>query len=135
VRLGRVLTLQARYADALIELRQLDAAAPQILRYYAALFTGDAAEALGRRDDARAAYGQAATLYPQAQAPRFALSQLALRDGDNPGAVKVLEDVLSMASKSAADNDPFWTYHRASGRNADALLTQAYRTLSEADSR
>jgi tetratricopeptide (TPR) repeat protein len=134
VRLGRVLSLQTRYADALTELRQLDASAPQMLQYYAALFTGDAAEALGRRDDARAAYGPAAKLYPQAQAPRFALSQLALRDGDTPGAVKVLENVLSMASKSAADNDPFWTYHTAAGRDTAALLTQAYRALSEAGS-
>lgn len=130
VRLGRVLSLQTRYADALTELRRLHPSAPQMLQYYAALFTGDAAEALGRRDDARAAYEHAATLYPPAQAPRFALSQLALRDGDTPRAVKALEVVLSATSNSAPEDDPFWTYHTASGRDAAALLTQAYRALA-----
>lgn len=78
----------------------------------------------------RAAYEQAATLYPQAQAPRLALSQLALRDGDTARAVKTLEDVLSATSNTTPEDDPFWTYHTASGRDSAPLLTQAYRALS-----
>ena len=135
VRLGRVLSLEAHYADALPELRRLDASAPQILQYYAALFTGEAAEAMGRRDDARAAYERAAELYPRAQAPRFGLSQLAASAGAPTQAVSVLVPVLSETKEPSSADDPFWTYHTAAGREADALLTQAYRTLSEASSR
>ena len=51
-------------------------------RYYRSLFTGDAAEALGHVDEARAAYERAAVLYPKAHSPRFALSQMAARDGN-----------------------------------------------------
>ncbi len=98
-------------------------------RYYGSLFAGDAAEALGRMEEARAAYERAAALYPKAHAPRFALSQLAARAGDTIAASQTLELVLS-GPDPAPDDDPFWTYHEAAGRDADALLAEAYRALT-----
>jgi tetratricopeptide (TPR) repeat protein len=130
LRLGRVLSLQERHADALNELRRVDPSAPAILQYYGSLFAGDAAEALGRSDDARAAYERAAALYPMAHAPRLALSQLAARAGDIIAASQTLELVLSGTPDPAPDDDPFWTYHVAVGRNADAPLAEAYRALT-----
>jgi tetratricopeptide (TPR) repeat protein len=136
VRLGRVLSLQERHLDALNELRRVnasapaDAPAPAMLQYYGSLFTGDAAEALGRIDEARAAYERAATLYPMAHAPRFAVSQLAAREGDTIAASDTLEVVLARSPDPAADDDPFWTYYEAAGRDADALLDEAYRALT-----
>jgi tetratricopeptide (TPR) repeat protein len=129
VRLGRVLSLRERHADALSELRRLDPSAPPLLQYYASLFIGDAAEALGRADDARVEYERAAQLYPLAQAPRFALSQLASATGDATHAADALERLLSKPDPSPED-DPFWTYYTSAGRDADALLVTAYRTLT-----
>jgi tetratricopeptide (TPR) repeat protein len=131
VRLGRVLSLQARHADALSELRRLDSSAPSILQYYGNLFAGDAAEALGRVDEARAAYERAAKLYPLAQAPRLALSHLAESAGNRANAIQVIEPVLTAQREPAPEDDPFWTYFTAAGRDAGALLATAYRTLSE----
>jgi tetratricopeptide (TPR) repeat protein len=128
LRLGRVLSRQERHADALDELRRMDASAPPTLQYYGSLFAGDAAEALGRGEEARAAYERAAALYPKAHAPRFALSQLAARAGDTIAASQTLELVLSRPDPSP-DDDPFWTYHEAVGRDADALLAEAFRAL------
>ena len=136
LRLGRVLSLQERHLDALNEFRRMDApatagaAAPAMLQYYRSLFTGDAAEALGRMDEARAAYERAAVLYPMAHAPRLALSQIAAREGDTLAASNTLELVVSRTSDPAPDDDPFWTYHLAVGRDADALLAEAYRALT-----
>ena len=106
------------------------ASAPAMLQYYRSLFTGDAAEALGRVDEARAAYERAAVLYPMAHAPRLALSQMAAREGDTIAASNTLELVLSSTSDPAPDDDPFWTYHVAVGRDANALLAEAYRALT-----
>jgi tetratricopeptide (TPR) repeat protein len=129
IRLGRVLSLEGRHADAINELRRVDASDPAILQYYGTLFTGDAAEALGRVEEARAAYERAAALYPMAHAPRLALSQLAAREGDTIAASNTLELVLSRTDP-APDDDPFWTYHVAAGRDANALLAEAYRMLT-----
>ena len=142
IRLGRVLSLEGRHADAINELRRADASAssdasapadasaPSILQYYGTLFTGDAAEALGRVDEARSAYERAAARYPMAHAPLLALSQLAAREGDTIAASHTLEVVLSRTSDPAPDDDPFWTYHVAAGRDADVLLAEAYRALT-----
>ena len=100
------------------------------MQYDGSLFTGDAAEALGRMDEARAAYERAAALYPMAHAPRLALSQLAARAGDTIAASQTLELVLSGSPDPAPDDDPFWTYHEAVGRDAEALLAEAYRALT-----
>ena len=135
LRLGRVLSLQDRHLDALNELRRVDASvpadasAPAVLQDYGSLFAGDAAEALGRMEEARAAYERAAALYPKAHSPRFALSQLAARAGDTIAASQTLELVLS-GPDPAPDDDPFWTYLEAAGRDADALLAEAYRALT-----
>ena len=129
VRLGRVLSLQERYADSVSELRQLDASAPQLLQYYGSLFTGEAAEAMNRADDARTAYERAAALYPRAHAPRLALSQLATSTGNATRAAEDLEKVLA-APAPAPEDDPFWTYYMAPERDLNALLATAFRELS-----
>jgi tetratricopeptide (TPR) repeat protein len=96
IRLGRAPSLQNRHAEALAFLGLLDADAPPHLQYYAALFTGRAAEARGRAGEAREAYERAAALFPRAQAPRFALSHLAASQGDLASATTVLERCWSL---------------------------------------
>ena len=85
LRLGHVSGLLGYHEQAASELQTASAALtdPQI-QYYAALFLGNELAALGRTADARKQFEQAAALYPAAQSPLLALSELAHSDGDCP---------------------------------------------------
>jgi tetratricopeptide (TPR) repeat protein len=123
LRLGRALSLLDRHADARVMLTQALAGTddPWLL-YFGGLFLGRAEEALGNRDAARASYERAADLYPHAQSPRLALSQLARRSGDRAGALSAIAPVFSRTAGEDEREDPWWSYHVAQGRNAGALL-------------
>ncbi|PYR19853.1 MAG: hypothetical protein DMF94_14200 [Acidobacteria bacterium] len=128
LRHGRVLGGLGRHADAAAELRQAIASADDtLLVYYGNLFLGAAEEELGHRDAARLAYEQAAALYPDAQSPLVALSRLARRYGDRPGALRAIQRVFALSSDANERNDPWWTYNVAQARNADALLEELRR--------
>lgn len=117
VRLGRTLLRRGRAKDAIAELqRAIEATAEPILSYYAHLFLGSALEATARFDEARRALDSALVRFPDAQAPRIGLSQLAHRQGDRVEAERVLHDVLIPAGKKSRNADPWWAYSTASGR-------------------
>jgi len=133
LRLGRVLLLRGRYKEAAEELRLATASAGEdLLRYYGTLFLGAAEEALGDDGGASAAYAKGAQLYPAAQSPRLALSALARRRGDRPGALTEIRRVFELPASPAARDDPWWTYHSAQARNADALLEELRQPFLEA---
>jgi tetratricopeptide (TPR) repeat protein len=124
---GRVLGLLGRHQEAAAELSQaLDAIDDPANEYYASLFLGREEEALGRYDAARRAYERAASLYPGAQSPHLALSQLAWHGADRGGALKALREALA-----ATDDDPWWTYAVVHARQADALLEELRRPFLE----
>jgi tetratricopeptide (TPR) repeat protein len=123
LRFGRVLGLLGRHEEAAAELREAKARVtedPQ--RYYAALFLGCEEEALGRFDAARDAYAAANALFPDAQSPLIALSQLARRRGDRAGALAPIRQLFELPHEALEREDPWWSYHIAQARNADALL-------------
>ena len=129
LRLGRVQSLTGKETAALAALRDvLVRTTDPVLLYYANLFLGSAFDSLNRLDEARAAYMRAADTYPGAAAPRLALSHLALRAGDAPAAVALLEGALHPASTE--QDDPWWTYGVKVGRGSEMALTDAYRALS-----
>jgi tetratricopeptide (TPR) repeat protein len=124
MRYGRVLAGLEKHAEAAVELRRAIAklADSQSL-YYAALFLGAEEEALGNRDAARVAYEQAASLFPMAQSPLLALSQLARRYGDRGGALRAIGRLFALPGEDRdAHDDPWWWYYVAQARNADELL-------------
>ena len=83
LRLGHTLVELGRHKEAAVELRRAIEAKPDRRRLYLAeLFLGRAEQALGRHAEARRLYEHAADLYPSAQSPRLALSQLARQTGD-----------------------------------------------------
>jgi hypothetical protein len=132
IRLGRVLGLLGRHADAVDQLRAAAPADP-LLAYYAAMFLGAEVDALARPAEARGWYERAAALYPSAQSPLLALSQLAQREADRPGAIRTLEQALQF--RADGDDDPWWTYHTSQGRDVDTRLRAMYRAVPPGEAR
>jgi tetratricopeptide (TPR) repeat protein len=128
LRLGHILARSGRSRDAVRELRRVvDEADEPLLRYYGALFLGDAAEAMGDFTLARKSYEDARALYPRAQSPSLALSHLSSRNGDNKSAVVHLAEILKAPlDPTLDDSDPWWEYYDAAGRKGPTRLAELY---------
>ena len=124
MRYGRVLGALGKHAEASSELRRAVANLTDTqLLYYAELFLGGEEEALGNRDAARVAYEQAAGLFPRAQSPLLAISQLARRYGDRGGALRAMDRLFALQDEERDEHDdPWWWYYVAQARDADDLL-------------
>ena len=112
VRHGRVLDDLGRHEEASEELRRAiaDGASEQLL-YLAQLFLGRAEEALGHDEAARAAFERASALYPNAQSPRLALSQIARRAGNRAAAQRELQAIAALPDDERRREDPWWLYY------------------------
>jgi tetratricopeptide (TPR) repeat protein len=134
--LGRVTGLLGGHDEAAHELRRVgDAAREPRTSYYAWLFLGVEEDALGRATAARAAFERAAELFPRAQSPYLALSQLARRHGDRTAARRFVEAVWSLSNADRLRDDPWATYLTGTPAEPDALLadvrTALFLTLAE----
>lgn len=128
LRYGRVLLLLERHGDAATELRRaLGSSDDNQQRYYGELFLGAAETALRNFPAARDAYGRAAALFPNAQSPRIALSELARRLGDRGGALREMQVIFDLPAVDRDRDDPWWHYFVVQGRNADELLEAMQR--------
>jgi tetratricopeptide (TPR) repeat protein len=125
IRLGHVLGLVSRHSDAADELRRaISSTDDQLLLYYGQLLLGGELDALGNRDRARDAYERAAALFPRAQSPKLALSQIANRAGDRRAALDAIRLVLGPPVDEFDRADPWWTYHIEQGRSAGEQLAK-----------
>src|SRR5688572_4574250 len=112
LRHGRVLDNLGRSAEACDELRRAIAGgASGHLLYLAELFLGRAEETRGNDDAARAAYARASALFPNAQSPRLALSQIARRAGNRAAAQRELQALAALSPDSQRREDPWWLYY------------------------
>jgi hypothetical protein len=112
------------------ELRRATAEATEpMLRYYAQLFLGAALEETNDVQASREAYRAAARLFPRAQAPRLALSQLASASGNRGDALDAIESLLAPDGDEDEARDPWWRYFISCGRNATELIAQASERL------
>ena len=131
VRLGRVLTLRGKPADAVEQLRQsLDGPADVTIKYFARLFLGRALEGSGDSTGAMQMYRSAAALFPDAQSPKLSISHLAARRGDTAASRASVEQLLTSRIRSADRTDPWWIYSRSSGRDARAIYAQFASRMS-----
>jgi tetratricopeptide (TPR) repeat protein len=113
IRLAHVLGQQEKHEAASAQLKTvLNAAipAPPFLRYLAWMLLGKEEQTRSRYAEAEAAYDEAARLYPQAQSPRIALSQVAREQGDHQKALQMLE--LLERAPEKGDEDPWRSYDR-----------------------
>jgi hypothetical protein len=119
LRLARVIGQLGRHQDAASELRTVTGSTEDsLLLYYAHLFLGREEEALGHGEEARTAYARAAALYPAAQSPRLALSQLAWHAHNREAALQALEPPVD----AVGDDDPWFSYRFMQGRTVDERL-------------
>lgn len=130
LRLGRVLGLLGIHDRAARELQQAAQSIqdPQLL-YYASLFLGRQFETLSRRSEARGQYERAAMLYPTAQAPLLALSQLAHSGGDTEGALLAAQRVFALPREDFWNDDPLWIYDVAHIRDETTLVEELRKML------
>jgi tetratricopeptide (TPR) repeat protein len=129
VRLAHVLFDDDRPDEARVELDKVsgEAHAP-FLGYYKALIEGRVERALGRLDRARIAFERAASIYPNAQAPVYSSSELALAQGDRRGALaQLLRD--PQPTRIEAD-EPWWWLDRVHAPPADVLIEDMRRDLT-----
>ena len=142
IRLGRVLHLLGQPRQAELELRQAvttllseggsePSPDARLMLYFAEMFYGAAAEELGERDRAQAAYTRAAELFPGAPSPSLALSQLALRGNDRLAAVDAVRRAMEAPGGPRDREDPWWRYHAIQGRDADSWFARLYRSLAD----
>lgn len=129
LRYGRVLNALGKHAEAAAALRRaVGELTDRQLLYYAELFLGAAEAALGSRDAARVSYERAAELYPRAQSPLLALSELARRSGDRGGALRAIDRLFALDSEERdPHDDPWWWYYVAQARDADDLLEAMHK--------
>jgi tetratricopeptide (TPR) repeat protein len=112
IRHGRVLDDLGRHDEAAGELRRAIAdGASEALLYLAQLFLGRAEDARGNLHAARAAFERASALYPDAQSPRLALSQIARRVGDRAAAQQQLQAIAKLPDDERRRKDPWWLYY------------------------
>ena len=112
LRHGRVLDALGRHDEAVAELRRAiaDGASGSML-YLAHLFLGRAEESLHRGAAAREAFERASALYPHAQSPRLALSQIARRAGNRAEAQRQLQVIAALPDEERRREDPWWFYY------------------------
>lgn len=126
IRLAHVLGREARHAEAAAELRQvLSTPLSPLLKHYGLLFLGREEQALGRPISAREAFEGAAALYPDAQSPRLALSELAHDAGDR---VRARELLPAPGAATKEDSDPWRRFHRMHEQSVDELMA-AFRRI------
>jgi len=95
------------------------APADQELRYFSDLVRGQVLRALGRSDDAVAAFRAAMATWPGAQSARVALMTLLLNRGDREGAGALAE---AAQASPGDDFDPWWTYWLGDYRGYPVIL-------------
>jgi len=130
IRLGRVLGQRGRHEEAATELRKAGSEVTEsVLQYYAALFLGAEADALGNEVEARASYERAAGLYPEAQSPLLGLSRLAMQSGNRDAARDAIQRMLKLSSDGDEAADPWWSYESIPARNTEMLLAKLHQTF------
>jgi tetratricopeptide (TPR) repeat protein len=122
--LGRVNGLLGHHESAAALLTEAAAGlTDRTLQYYAALFLGREQDLLGDRGAALESFERAAGLYPRAQSPLLARSELARRMGDSSGALAPLDRLLALPGDVITRDDPWWSYDISHVRDAGELLS------------
>jgi tetratricopeptide (TPR) repeat protein len=126
LRLGRVLAAQQQFEAALPHFQQVATeSSDPALTYYAHLFAGDAALALGKAEDSKTSYARALELHPRAQAARLGLGAALRTMGDRAAALDAVMETLTVESGTRDEfDDPWWAYYDGDAANVERLLDE-----------
>lgn len=128
--LGRVLGLLGQPARAAAELQRAAAEVNDpALSYYASLFLGHENWKMTRWAEAREHYENAAKLFPMAQSPLLALSQMERVRGNAKDALATLQRALNLPHIDIWEDDPWWIYDLAHVRDADGRIKEMQQAL------
>lgn len=128
--LGRVLGLLGEHEDAVTTLRPVLPALERspLLHYYGALFLGDAEERLSRFDLARESFERARSLFPRAQKPLLALSQLAWRRDAHGQAAAAMADLFGRQT-TVLEDDPWASYATSHTLDTTVVVERAWQMM------
>jgi tetratricopeptide (TPR) repeat protein len=107
-----------------------DPPSDETVAYFAHLFLGHAYRTLEQFESGRAAFARAAALFPRAQSPRLALSELERRLSRS-AARTALEPLFALDATRSDDDDPWWVFHEGEGRQTETLFADLDRMLTE----
>jgi tetratricopeptide (TPR) repeat protein len=128
LRLGRVLMLTGELDEAEAQLKYVQSAQDDVIRYLGFLFTGELREQ--RKDTAGAAqaYEAASRVMPLAQSAPLAAARLAHASGQRPEAAALIAKMLTGQEKS---EDPWWWYVRGQWWRYKNYLERARRLVRQ----
>jgi len=131
VRLGRVVSLRGRHAEAAeILQRAIEGSLEPPMDYLAMLFLGATRESLGQLEAARDAFRKAADLSPSARVPHLSLARVARELGDLPTMEEGLKRALAPPSDQE-EADAWWQYRAVQGRRAEEQLNRVRQGLKQ----
>ena len=120
---GYVLGRLGKHEEAASTLRSV---APQLddrrLQYFDALFLGSEEMALGHLTQARESFERAAALFPTAQSPLLAMSDLFRRSQNRTAALDVLARIQALPVDPQERDDPWLDYFRSFASDASDQL-------------
>jgi len=130
IRLVHVLGDSGRHNDATAELKPLatERLAP-FLDYYASLMRARESRALGQLDAARAAFEHAATVFPEASAPKLGLSELAMARGNRAESLAHLRRETD--ELPGRTTEPWWWIDRVHEPSAQFLMSELRQLISQ----
>jgi hypothetical protein len=128
VRLARLLDHRGQRDEAAAQIaRVLEARPAGVVGYYALIIAGRVAAGQGRYDDALRHNGEAAALYPGAQAALLGASHAALMTADVPAALAWVEPLGAEGRDTEAD--PWLDYQLGAGREVNDLLAALWSAV------
>jgi hypothetical protein len=86
------------------------------------LFLGTELGATGKVDLARESFEHAVALFPTAQAPLIAMSDLYRHRGDRASALEAVHRLEALPPDTAKRTDPWWEYFHSYAADADDQL-------------
>ena len=123
LRLGRVLGRLGKHTQAVqILVQSVPPPGDSRQAYFRELFLGTEYATLGQAEDARKSFERAQALYPTAQTPLIALSNLERRSGNRDAALDALRRLEGLPADASHRTDPWWGYYASYAGNASQQL-------------